>query len=264
MATLLQRLVERVGLSDRYSRSGHALDECPTGALQNISTFSGYQWDGSDFTDYFGPLAIGDGDLGGWRVSATGTAAIALEAGVQFGALQIATGATDNNFTGLQRIGNPWAYVSGKRMWFFTKFNLEDANDAEILVGLLPPAAEAASDTMAELLALDDGIYFEKAETATEFDAHTRKNDVSTENTLVSSTFTDGTDRILGFSVDAAGAVHFWDGTTLDNMTEVATVAAGVATIPDDVSLTPYFAVETGDNAASDITVDWYFMVQER
>jgi hypothetical protein len=264
MATTLQRLVERIGLSDRYSRSGHALDQCPTAPLQNISSLSGYQWDSSDFLEYGGPAAIADADQDGWRISATGTAAVALEAGVQFGALQIATGGVEDNFTGLQRIGNPWQYVVGKRMWCFAKFNISDADDMEAVFGLLPPAAEAAADTTAELLALDDGIYFEKAETATEFDAHTRKNDTSTEATLCTATFADGTDRILGFSVDVAGNVHFWDGTTIDNLVEVATVNVNTATIPDDVALTPYFAAETGAALAKDITVDWFFVAQER
>jgi hypothetical protein len=131
-------------------------------------------------------------------------------------------------------------------MWCFAKFNISDADDMEAVFGLLPPAAEAAADTTAELLALDDGIYFEKAETATEFDAHTRKNDTSTEATLCTATFADGTDRILGFSVDVAGNVHFWDGTTIDNLVEVATVNV------------------TGAALAKDITVDWFFVVQER
>ena len=263
MPNIFTQNVERKVINDRFSKSGHTLDKGPVAALDGIATFSGYQYYTDDFLNYTGP-ATGAAQAN-WNLSDTGTSVVALEANVTSGALKIQTGATDNNSAFLQRTvtGNPWTYVPGKRMWVFSKFNLSDANDDEIVFGLLPATAVGDMDTIAKVLALDDGIFFEKAETATEFDFHTRKGDVSTEATLVSATFVDGVDQILGFVADASGNIKAYGGTTFDNLVEIASVTAGTGTIPNDAAMTLMWGIETGDNAAKDITVDWVFAAQE-
>jgi hypothetical protein len=261
----------RDAVDDRYAgKSAGPFDGCPVAAMDKIGSLSGYQYESDDFTSYTG---LGTGGIGaGWNVADTGTSVVQLEADLAGGYLQCQTGGTENNSCWLQRActetgatqAGPWYYTVGKRMWCFAKFNLSDADDCEAAFGLMTPSAVADFETIAEILGLADGIYFEKAETATEFDFHVRKNDVSTESTLVSNTFADGVDQILGFTVDVSGNVKAYSGTTMANLTEVASVTAGSATIPNDVSLALTFGLETGAGAAKDLTMDWYLIASDR
>jgi hypothetical protein len=252
-----------IGLSDRYSRSGHPLDECPVAPLQEISSLSGYQYFATDFLTYDGPLT--GGDLASWRVAETNAAVVGLEADAQFGALKCATAGADGDTVVLQLLGESFRYVVGKRLWCFIRVNLTDVDDQAAIFGLFPLSADAAIDTYAEAVALDDGIFFKKAEAATEFDFDTRKDDVQTDTPLCTGTFTDSAYRIIGFTVDLAGNVHAWDGTTLDDLTEVATVNVNSTSLPDDEDLTLTFGFENGTGAdAEDLTVDWVFIAQER
>lgn len=266
--TNLNNKIFRNTIGDVYNRSGHPFDQCPIGALDQISSLSGYHYYADDFHTYTGGAsATGDTVTGGWLLADTNASAITCEADAQFGKLKLTTAGAENDSAFLQLAGAQWKYVVGKRLWCFAKFNISDANDMDVFFGLVSGVTtEAAFDTIGEILALDDGIYFEKAETATQFDFHTRKNDVSTEDTLVTTAFDDGvTDRIIGFSVSTAGVISAWDGTTMDNLTEVATRAAGVATIPNDVALSLTFGFENGAGAdAEDMTIDWVLVAQER
>src|SRR3990170_4089655 len=225
MANVITSNIERRVLGDRFisATPSHPLNQIPTAALDPIGSFSGYQYDADGFVTYAGP-STGETAAGGWLIGETGTSVVGIEADSDGGVLKIASGGVDDNCTVLQRVGDVWKYVVGKRLWCFARFNLSDANLGEAVFGLFPTTAAASMDTIAELIALDDGIFFEKAVAATEFDFHVRKNDVSTEATLVSSTFADGTYRVLGFVVDVAGNVKAYDGTSLDNLTEVASV----------------------------------------
>jgi len=262
--TELTGKILRSQLGDVYNRSGHPLDGCPIAALDPISTFSGYQYYANDFIEYTGPTTGVSVSTGGWICNDTNGAVIGGEAaGAGYGILSIATDTAENDCSVLQHVGETWKYVVGKRLWCFARLSISDPADDEAFFGLASVAAEAV-DTMAEVLALDDGIYFEKNESNEEWDFHTRKSDVSTESTLCTSTFSAGIMRILGFAVDATGKVTAYEGTTMNDLTEVATVAAGTATIPDDVELCLTFAVEAGAAAANTMKVDWVFVAQER
>lgn len=258
MAIKLTSNVERQVLGDRFQKATtHVLNGVPAAALDPISTFSGYQVFSTDFLIWTGPAT--GGTAGGWQVDDVGTSVVALEDSAQFGSVQFQTGGTEDNNCIAQVNGEPWRYVVGKKLWCFARLNVSDADDMEAIFGLAISTADPIGGTFPT-----DGIFFEKAETATEFDFHARKNGASTERTLVSTTMTDGGYRILGFVVDAAGNVTAYDGSTLDNLTAIATVATGNANLPDDEDLSLIFGAETGGGAAKDITVDWVFVAQER
>jgi hypothetical protein len=266
MSVLLNGLVTRNRINDRYTRSGHPFDQCPTAPLDRISSISGYHYYLEHFETYEGPAGnTGNTITDGWLLGDTNTAVIAIDAAAQFGALNMATAGAENDSVFLMRPGGQWAYTAGKRLWCFAKFNLTDANDMDAYFGLRADATtEAAIDTIAENIAVANGVFFEKAETATQFDFHTRNTSVGTEDTLVTSAFSDSVDRMIGFTVDTAGAIHAWDGTTFDNLTEVATRAVGVSSIPT-ANLSLCFGFENGAGAdAENMTVDWLFVAQER
>ena len=260
MANVITSNIERRVLGDRFisATPSHPLNQIPTAALDPIGSFSGYQYDADGFVTYAGP-STGETAAGGWLIGETGTSVVGIEADSDGGVLKIASGGVDDNCTVLQRVGDVWKYVVGKRLWCFARLNVSDANDMEAIFGLAISTADPIGGTLPT-----DGIFFEKAETATEWDFHARKNGASAESTLVTTTFTDGGYRILGFLVDADGSVDAYEGSTLDNLSLVATVAAGNANLPDDEDLSLIIGAETGAAAAKDITVDWCFVCQER
>lgn len=256
--------VLRNQLGTVYNNSGHVLDQCPIAALDPISTFSGYQVYSNDFVEWSGPATGVTAAAGGWLCADTGTGVVGAQAaGAGYGVLSIASGATENNCTMLQLMGESFKYVVGKRLWCFARLSVSDVADDEATFGL-HSVATTATDTYAEVIALPDGIFFHKDETNEEWTFVTQKNSVATSSTYCTSTFVNATMRILGFTVNTAGTVTAYEGTTMNDLTAVATVAAGTATIPDDVELSLTFSCQAGDAAANTMLVDWVMVAQER
>lgn len=253
------------GLRDILSRTGYPLDGAPIGAgLSTLSTLTGVQALTEEFFVWPGALTGVATCTGGWLISDTGTGVVgALAGSTGYGGLSIAAGATDNDCTTVELCGAPFKYVVGKAMWFFARVQLSDADDQEALVGFLPQDLTVNNiDLHSELIALDDGMFFRKAETETAFTFSARKNDAET-TAVGSGTLTDATYYIVGFTVDRAGKASTWGGTTFEAMASagvLGTVPAGTATFPDDVALTLYFEAQSGDTSQSDsIIVDWFF-----
>jgi len=256
------------GMNERYVRSGHGLTQVPAFLLEGLSTLTGFQGIADEFIVWPGPLA-GAACAGGWQVADTGTGivgALSIAGALVtdgYGALSVASGGTEDNCTIVMLCGEPFKYVVGKQLWAFARVRVSDANDQEAAWGLLAASA-VATDTTAELIALDDGLFFEKAETATSFDFHARQNDASTELSGVTGTVADATYRIMGFVVSTGGGITVYDGTTWEDLAVAGVIAAGNANIPDDVALTLYFGAEAGTGAAALIVVDWVVVGQER
>jgi hypothetical protein len=237
-------------------------------ALDPISTFSGYQCYANDFISWEGPPAGVSDATGGWLCADTGTGVVAAQAaGDGYGVLSIQSGATENNCTVLQLMGESFRYIEGKRMWCFARLAVSDVADDEHIFGLMS-VMTTATDTLAEVVALPDGIYFEKDEADEEWNFNVQKSYAAADNLTASlnctSTFVNSTFRILGFTVNTAGTVTAYEGTTLDDLSVVATVAAGNQNIPDDVELSLTFCAQAGDAAANEMLVDWVFVAQER
>ena len=260
----IKNAVTRASLKDTYNRSGHALDGCPFAVLQEISSLAGYHYYVNDFVTYEGPIADGATKLGGWVVTSVDGGAdtaeeVVVQDSSQFGVLKITTNDADDDNTQIQLAGSSFRYVVGKRLWCFARLAIEDADDGEMGFGLVKEDATDMVNT-----APTDGIYFEKAETATTLDFHTRKNDVDSETAGASGTLSDATYIIVGFKVNTDGSVSAYSGTTLDNLALEATVVAGSTSLPDDEDLTLAFQVQTGSAATRYMLIDWVFVAQER
>lgn len=251
-------------LDERISRPGHPLDGCPAQALLGISEASGLQWYANDFLVWEGPTTGVSVSTGGWLIGDTGTGVVGAQtAGDGYGVLSIASGGTEDDSTVLQLVGEPWRFISGKRMWCFARIACDDIDDNELAWGLFPTSAVTV-DTNAELIALVDGFFFSKAETATTFTFSARKDGAATTIESCATLTADNGFIVLGFTILADGSIEVWSGTTIHNMTLAGTVGAGNANIPDDVELSLYFNAEAGDNAAATLLVDWVVVAQER
>jgi hypothetical protein len=203
-------------------------------------------------------LAAPPNAAAGWYLdgSQNGEACDVLDS-VQYGAIRLITGSTDNNFAQLRQNGSPWRYVAGKRLWFFVRFRMQDVNDGEVFFGL---ALEGDTNFLSTLPT--DGIFFEKAEAATDFDLHAHKNGVSTEKAAVcGAALADTTWYELGFVVNSGGdIIPYYNGTKKTSKI----ISAGDANIPNDEDLAVYFGVQTGAAATRYLDVDWLLVAQER
>lgn len=248
-----------------YDETGHPFTGLPLDIVAQI----GNDGDGgmyqmfNHFTEWAGPVA--DGTLGGVVMTSVNTGRVDLPAqasGVQDSVIRLTADGTDNDNSMLEWRLVPMNYTVGKQMWFFMRFELEDADDAEVHFGLMTTNA----DFIAGLPA--DGLFFEKAETATDFDFHVRKDGTSTENTPagLGLTLADDTFVTLGFHVNAAGTV------TPYSISNAGVVTAGTAHLSTDANMpdaaadimTPHVGIETGDTAETYIGIDWLAVVRER
>lgn len=249
----------------RKTDATHPFHKVPRGAVDGIARISGYQYYATDFLTYAGPNTAGE--AGGWTLTETacglgGTNRVDIDNSAQFGKLLLATDDADNDLENLQMTGEPWRYVVGKQLWFFCEFEISDANDCECFLGL------AITDTSLIASGPSDGLFFEKAETATALDFNAVKDTCNVEDTTIAHTLADATARIIGFYVDTNGDIHVYDGLAssgIDALTEVATVQAGSASIPDDEDLAISFSIQAGAACTTEtLALDWLFVCQER
>lgn len=224
----------------QYGRPSHPFDKVPAWLIERTSLGIGsgfaYGFTGSDFPNHPGPtVGASPYYMGGWVVNMVGTGAsfILTDGG---GSLVVKPGNTDEDNTNITRTAEEFRYsaTSGKKTVFAVRFAMEDVDVTDLYLGLAiretPQINIAAS-----ALDITDGIAFWKAATATAVNFIARKDSVSSSVTS-GVTMTDGTTYVLAFSIDS-GVISAYEGTTLNNMTLLTTIAAGAANIPEDEDL---------------------------
>ena len=246
-----------------YSNPGHRFDGLPMGAFDKISSLSGFQYYANDFIVWEGPTgdAAAPG-TGGWICTSVDAGADTAESvdvldTVEYGILRINSNNADNDNTQLQMNGASFFYVVGKRLWFEIRIALEDVNDGEVLFGMILESDVDAINTLPA-----HGIFFEKNETAVDFDFHVRQGGTSTEDTLFSgATLADDTFFTMGFVIDVVGNI-----TPYYNGTAGTAVAVGNANIPNAAGedMTVAIQVQTGTTATRYVDVDYLLAAQER
>lgn len=228
--------------------------------LQGIN--SRYNVYNNHFENYLGPAAAGNG--GGWVVTMTGAGAVTLAPAIG-GILALTTSAADNDAVAIQSIALPWVYKVGKRLWFLCRVATSDADDGEMLFGL------GIADTSPIASLPGDGIFFEKAETATKMDFHARKAGTSTERTAVGPTLADAAITTFelsnqvyyGFAVSESGQIDAFAGPSLATMVNIANIPVGNANIPNTAMLALHFAFQTGAALAKSMYIDEAYVAME-
>jgi hypothetical protein len=233
----------------------------------NAGGTGGYNGYFSHFNAWGGPAGDSTTGVGdGWLVTSVDGGTDSAETvrildSSTHGILRITTNDADNDNTQIQLRGSSFKYVAGKRMWFGIRCATADADDAEFAFGLI---LETDTDMINTLPA--DGIFWEKAETATVMDFHVRQDGTSTEDTAVnvnsagsSEAMADGVFHTYQFYIDETGNIHYYyDGV------KQGTVAAGNANIPDDEDLTVAIQIQAGAAAVETADIDWLYCYQER
>jgi hypothetical protein len=208
------------------------------------------------FQEWTGPVA--EGTAGGWTLTGTTGTATIVHSDTKVGAIVLTTDNTGSATFALQRgngtTGMNMAYTVGKRMWFFIRFKLLTVASMELFMGL--GTADTSPSTTGTFPS--DGLFFEKAASATVLDFHARKDGTSTEKTSTSGTLVDDTYTVIGFHVDELGNIMpFKDGVALT----AGYIAAGTANIPAATDVMQLNLAFIGQ--AMTMTVDWILCAQE-
>jgi hypothetical protein len=222
-----------------YAQPGHMLDGAQLQTCEIFDGFAGaHNWYADDYTLYTGPQGVSGTIAGGWKLTAVGLGTVLPTTNFRTGRLDIITTAAANDNTVLQQVGEPWAYVVGKRMWALFYVEINTATTFQALFGLAvgTPAPFAALPT--------DGLFFNKLTANSKYDFHARNTGVSTTVTGVDpANIADATPVFYGFTVSDGGRIDVWTGATFNQLAIVGSVLIGDAHIPT-VGLTLHYAVQ--------------------
>jgi len=194
-----------------------------------------------------------------WTVTVVGTTPTAAITDGAFGRLLLTTTGADNDGIQLQKVGEAFLPISGKKMWFKTKFQVSDATQSDFLFGI------AITDTTAIVAAGDgvtDGIFFQKDDASTSVTLYCQK-DATTGQTSAASvaTMVDATDIELGFEFDGVSKIKYWvDGVHKGTLDITTTPSAFLPDTECRVTL----AFLTGAAAVKTCNVDYIFTAIER
>lgn len=200
-----------------------------------------------------------------WVITETGSGSRAISQS-KGGNLVVTNAASDNDVNSLQlrdvasgQVAEHWKWISGKRMWFETRFKVSDATECDLVIGLHITATTPIAS------APTDGIYFRKDDGDRLVDLFGVKNSTGSTGTGVlgqSGYLTSDTFTTLAF---------YYDGKTLANGGAIVGYQDGVAftSIPltnvvDDEELAVSFAHQNGEAVAKLLTLDYIFVAQER
>lgn len=210
-----------------------------------------------DFMKWEGPVA--EGAAAGWLLSGpTGAATITIP-DARDGRIVLTTDATASAVATLNcataLTEERFIYSATKRMWVAARFNLLTVASMEVFFGV--GTGDASPTTTGTFPS--DGIFFEKAAAATDFDFHARKDGTSTERTAVGATLVDATDLVLGFTVDGGGSITpYVNGRALT----AKAIGAGTANIPGAGD--PMQPMIGFLGASMTMSIDWLLAMQER
>ena len=185
-----------------------------------------------------------------WTITATsagsGTSAISTP-DLHGGHARITTAANDNDGIFAQTIGEVFLMDSSKKTWLKTRFQVGDATQSDLVVGLHSTDTTPHDATMRFLFESVDGsaaLYFNN-------DDNTTDSDSSTVATLADDTFV-----IVGAYYDGAGSIKLYLNdahvTTMTSMT------------PPGAEMAVGFGYLNGAAGAETTDFDYLFIAQER
>lgn len=246
-----------------YREAGHPFDGIPLDIVQMIGNtgaggFSKHfdHFLTNDFPAEPGAEGVGNYTLAGVTGDATLDRRIDQEAGV----VRLTNSATAGGNAHLLLSNFLLSYEVGKQMWVFARMALADADDQLFWFGI------ATVDTDWNDTLPADGIFFEKAETDTDFDFHARKDGTSTENAAdFSVTLADDTFFTIGFYISPTGTITPYYSADSATFTAGTSIASTDANVPDEAADVLYLQVmsETGAGAADYVDIDWIMAVRE-
>lgn len=198
------------------------------------------------FHAYFNDFDAFDA-AGDWTNTATGSVTNAVAAG-NGGILSMANSAANNDLDSLQLKAASFAIVAGYKAWFKCRFNISNATNAALTIGMI--------QTTTTPLTVTDGMWFSKAAASTSLAFNMAKS--STVTTLAAvATLANTTYLNVGWHYDGQSTVSAYV-----NGQKVA--GTTVLTNLPTANLNMTMAVANGTAAANTLLVDYIGMWNER
>jgi hypothetical protein len=236
-----------------------------------------------DFIDTASTKAAGNGkfaiaaDATGWFVtevdSATGQTETVLGkpadagtgASAQGGWGQFTTCNADNDCLSAQLNGESFKLAAGKKLWFETKFIINDVSEVEVFIGLADTGTDlygaagvGVNNHVGFMLDGDGNLDFSIDEAATQ-----SKTDTTVD-------FVDGSVATLTTANVTHKCAFYWDGVNTvyvyvdDSLVLTKIDDASTIVIPDGTCLSPGFTILTQTTASATIYIDYIYVCQER
>lgn len=189
---------------------------------------------------------------GNWVVTETDSAATQTLADADGGVLLLTNTAADNDLVALQKVGESFTFVTGKKLYFKSRFKLSDATQSDAVMGL------QITDTTP--LAVTDGVYFIKPDDAATMNFIVVKNSTATTKSAI-LTMANDTYVTVAFYYDGDSTIYYYGSTDTLNPTLLGT---SVTTNMPTTELTVSFAVQNGAAAAKTMSIDYILVAKER
>lgn len=184
---------------------------------------------------------------GDWTLTTVGTTPTAAVAAGNGGILSMVNSAANNDLDSLQLKAASFAIVPGSRSWFKCRFNISNATNAALTIGLI--------QTTTTPLTVTDGIYFSKAAASTTLNMILAKSSATT--TVVVGTLANTTYVNVGWHYDGQSSVTaYLNGVRVGGTT--------VLTNLPTANLNVTMAVGNGTAAANTLLVDYILAANER
>ena len=188
-----------------------------------------------------------------WTVTETQAGATQALTNVDGGVLLLTNSAADNDLNALQKIGESFKFVSGKKLHFKARFAVSDATQSDFVVGL--------QITDATPLAVTDGVYFRKDDGDADLDFVVIKDSTASTATAI-ATVASATYLTVGFYYNGVDEVVYAAST--DSLNPKILGKLATTNLPDDEELTISFGIQNGEAVAKTMSVDYIFVAKER
>lgn len=214
-------------------------------ALQTVMSSYGAD-DPSVFHEYFNDFDAFDA-AGDWTNTHTGSVTNAVAAG-NGGILSMANSAANNDLDSLQLNAASFAIVAGSKAWFKCRFNISNATNAALTIGLI--------QTTTTPLTVTDGLWFSKAAASTSLNFNIAKSSAVTTLSSV-ATLANTTYLNVGWHYNGSSAVDVY-------INNVRVAGTTVLTNLPTANLNVTMAVANGTAAANTLLVDYILASTER
>lgn len=184
---------------------------------------------------------------GDWTVTETQAGATQALINEQGGILRLTNTAADNDVNQIQKVGESWKLVAGKKTWFEAKIRCSEATQTDLFVGLIITDTDLVGG-------VTDMIGFRKDDGDALIDFTSLKNSAGSSSTGV-GTLAASTFVTLGFYFDGANIFVYVD--------HVQKAYLPAATFCDDEELAITFSQTNGDANARTFDIDYYVVGQE-
>lgn len=188
-----------------------------------------------------------------WVLTETQAGATQAQTSGHGGRLLLTNSAADNDLVSLQHAPTSIAMAAGRRAWMATRFQISDATQTDVFIGL------AATDTSPIASVPSDYVAFTKDDESTALNLKTAGSSASILSLTSLGTATAATDVTLGMYYDGVSRLYVYVNNAL-----VSTTNAAFASLFPTAVMSPIFALQNGDANARTMNIDYLLIATDR